>query len=47
MKLYLQEVNFNPKRSTGYDSVVQQISKYPEVQSVRLVSGEYDLSVLV
>ena len=43
----LIDIKISPERSTGYDSVAERISKYPEVQSVRLVSGEYDLSVLV
>jgi DNA-binding Lrp family transcriptional regulator len=43
----LIEIKISPERDTGYDSVAKRISKFPEVQSVRLVSGEYDLSVLV
>jgi DNA-binding Lrp family transcriptional regulator len=43
----LIDIKISPERDTGYDSVAERISKFPEVQSVRLVSGEYDLSVLV
>ena len=43
----LIEIKISPERDTGYDSVAKRISKFPEVQTVRLVSGEYDLSVLV
>ena len=41
------DVKLSPERNTGYDSVAERISKFPEVKSVRLVSGEYDLSVRV
>jgi len=43
----LIDIKVTPERSTGYDSIAERISKFPEVKSVRLVSGEYDLSVLV
>jgi len=43
----LIDIKISPERDTGYDSVAARISKFSEVQSVRLVSGEYDLSVLV
>ena len=43
----LIDVNVTPERDTGYDSVAKRISRFPEVKSVRLVSGEYDLLVLV
>ncbi len=43
----LIDVKVSPERSTGYDSVAERISRFPEVKSLRLVSGEYDLSVLV
>jgi DNA-binding Lrp family transcriptional regulator len=41
------DVKVSPERNTGYDSVAERISRFPEVKSLRLVSGEYDLSVLV
>jgi DNA-binding Lrp family transcriptional regulator len=43
----LIDVKVSPERDTGYDSTAERISRFPEVTSVRLVSGEYDLSVLV
>ena len=43
----LIDIKVIPERSTGYDNIAERISKFPEVKSVRLVSGEYDLSVLV
>ena len=43
----LIDVKVSPERSTGYDSVAERISRFPDVKSVRLVSGEYDLQVLV
>ena len=42
----LIDIKVIPERSTGYDNIAERISKFPEVKSVRLVSGEYDLSVL-
>jgi DNA-binding Lrp family transcriptional regulator len=43
----LIDVKISPERNTGYDSVAERISRFPDVKSVRLVSGEYDLQVLV
>ncbi|MBE0516431.1 MAG: Lrp/AsnC family transcriptional regulator [Methanophagales archaeon] len=43
----LIDVKVSPERNTGYDAIAERISRFPEVRSVRLVSGEYDLSVLV
>ena len=43
----LIDIKVSPERETGYDPVAERISRFPEVRSVRLVSGEYDLSVLV
>jgi DNA-binding Lrp family transcriptional regulator len=43
----LIDVKVSPERNTGYDSLAERISRFPEVKSLRLVSGEYDLSVLV
>jgi DNA-binding Lrp family transcriptional regulator len=34
-------------REKGYDSIAERISRFTEVQSVRLVSGDYDLSIVV
>ncbi len=43
----LIDIKLSPERNTGYDSVAERISRFPEVKSVRLVSGAYDLSVVV
>lgn len=34
-------------RGTGYDSIAERISRFPEVVSARLVSGNYDISLVV
>ena len=41
------DVKVSPERNTGYDAIAERIARFPEVKSVRLVSGEYDLSVLI
>ncbi len=41
------DVKVTPSRGVGFDDVAERIYKYPEVQSVYLVSGEYDLRVVV
>jgi DNA-binding Lrp family transcriptional regulator len=35
------------QRKTGYDSVAERISRFSEVESLRLISGDYDLQVTV
>lgn len=35
------------QRKTGYDAVAERIARFSEVQSVRLISGDHDLSVTV
>ncbi|HOT06024.1 MAG: putative HTH-type transcriptional regulator [Methanosaeta sp. PtaB.Bin039] len=35
------------QRNTGYDAVAERIARFSEVQSVRLISGDHDLSVTV
>ena len=35
------------QRKTGYDSVAERIARFSEVESVRLISGDHDLSVTV
>jgi DNA-binding Lrp family transcriptional regulator len=35
------------QRKTGYDSVAERIARFSEVESVRLISGDHDLSVIV
>jgi DNA-binding Lrp family transcriptional regulator len=43
----LVDVTVTPVREKGYDSVAERIMRFPEVVSLYLISGEYDLSVLV
>ena len=43
----LIEVRVTPQRGQGFDSIAERIYKYPEVRSVYLMSGGYDLSVTV
>lgn len=35
------------QRNTGYDAVAERIARFTEVQSVRLISGDHDLSVTI
>ena len=41
----LIEVRVTPQRGQGYDNIAERIYKYPEVNSVYLISGGYDLLV--
>ncbi|HEX3031099.1 MAG TPA: Lrp/AsnC family transcriptional regulator [Bacillota bacterium] len=41
------EVKITPQRDAGYDTIAERIYRYPEVQAVMLMSGGYDLSVLI
>ncbi len=41
------EVKLTPQRDRGFDRVAERIYNYPEVKSVYLMSGVYDLSVVV
>lgn len=41
------DVHVTPTRGVGYDEIARRIYKYEEVHSVYLVSGEYDLRVVV
>lgn len=43
----LIEVRVTPQRDVGFDTIARRISRYPEVRSVYLLSGTYDLAVLV
>ncbi len=36
-----------PQRGQGFDSIAERIYKYPEVRSVYLMSGAYDLMVIL
>ncbi len=43
----LIEVRVTPQRGQGFDSIAERIYNYPEVQSVYLISGGYDLLVIL
>ena len=41
----LIEVRVTPQRGQGFDNIAERVYKYPEVTSVYLISGGYDLLV--
>ena len=41
------ELKVMPKAGLGFEEVAERIAKYPEVESVSLMSGAYDLNVVV
>src|SRR5512146_2862953 len=41
------EIKVVLRSRTGYDSIAERIAKFPEVRSVRLISGGHDLSLTV
>ena len=41
------DVKLSPQRDRGFDKVAEKIFNYPEVKSVYLMSGAYDLSVII
>jgi DNA-binding Lrp family transcriptional regulator len=41
------EVKVTPQRDVGFDEIAARIYKFPEVQSVYLMSGSYDLSIVI
>ena len=43
----LIEVKIQPQREVGFDAVAERIYRFPEARSVYLISGDYDISVLV
>lgn len=43
----LIEVRVTPQRGQGFDTIAERIYKYPEVRSVYLISGGYDLMVIL
>ena len=43
----LIEVRVTPQRGQGFDNIAERIYKYPEVRSVYLISGGYDLLVIL
>ena len=45
--LALIEVKVSPQRDVGFDALAQRIARFPETRSVYLVSGAYDLAVMI
>lgn len=45
--LALIEVKVTPQRGEGFDKVAERIYKFPEVKSCYLMSGGFDLTVIV
>lgn len=43
----LIEVSVQPEKGFGFDKIAERIYRFPEVQSVFLVSGGYDLLVMI
>ena len=43
----LIELRITPQRGQGFDKVAERILKYPQVRSLYLMSGAYDLAVTV
>ncbi len=41
------EVRVTPQRGQGFESVAERIYRYPEVDTVYLVSGGYDLMIIL
>ena len=41
------ELKVSPQRDRGFDHIAEKICLYPEVKSVQLMSGSYDLQVLI
>ncbi|MBS4210471.1 Lrp/AsnC family transcriptional regulator [Bacillus sp. FJAT-50079] len=41
------DVKVTPKRGVGFDEVAERIYRYPEVTSLYLMSGTYDLSITI
>ena len=41
------ELTVTPKAGAGFEEVAKKVMKYPEVESVYLMSGVYDLNVVV
>ncbi len=43
----LIELRITPQRGEGFDKVAERIYKYPQVRSLFLMSGAYDLAVTI
>lgn len=43
----LIELKVAPKKDTGFDDIAQEVAEFSEVESVKLMSGGFDLAVTV
>ncbi len=43
----LIEVKLTPQKDVGFDSIAERIYRFPQTRTVYLISGSYDLFVLV
>ena len=43
----LIEVNITPQRDVGFDAIAERIYRFPQARAAYLVSGTYELAVLV
>ena len=43
----LIEVKITPQRDVGFDSIAERIYRFPQARTVYLVSGTYDLALVV
>jgi DNA-binding Lrp family transcriptional regulator len=43
----LVEVKVAPQRDVGFDAIAERIYRFPQARSVYLVSGTYDVAILV
>ena len=43
----LIEVKVSPKKAEGFDGIARQVASFPEVKGVYLMSGAYDLVVMI
>jgi DNA-binding Lrp family transcriptional regulator len=41
------ELKVSPERDFGYDRIAERITRFPQVRSLRLMTGVYDLQLLV
>jgi len=41
------EVKVSPQRELGYNDIARRIYKFPEVEAVYLMSGSFDLTVII
>ena len=41
------ELKVTPQRGEGFDRIAEKIYQYPEVESLYLMSGGYDFSVIL